>query len=147
MYYFNHSPIKQQTTKLDRVNERNFDRNFYMAKRLKRQDNKCFFCGNAIDMSGHLDHLNPIYNGGKSTLSNLFATCHNCNLTKGTDQIIILNKDTIKFYINLKNEFSKWVGQKRKLGSSKPNSYVRQYWIYRADLFLKVSGTPKMKER
>lgn len=147
MYYFNQSPVSTRTTREERRLERNFDRNYYMKKRLKLQNNKCFFCGDAIDMSGHLDHLLPVYRGGKANYYNLFATCRDCNLTKSAEQLVILNEETILFYLKLINEFSKWVGKKRRLGRVPPTKEVHLYWLYRADLFTRVKGTNKVKLR
>ena len=147
MYYFNHSSVSIRTTKEQRKAERNFDRNYFMKRSLKHQKNRCFFCAAPITMSDHLDHLLPVYRGGKSIVYNLFATCKACNLTKSAEQLVITNESTILFFLNLKNEFSKWVGQKRKHGSYKPNSYVYMYWNYRADLFTKVKHTDRIKLR
>lgn len=45
---------------------------------------KCIYCGCDLDIdSYHMDHLIPKSEGGKGK-GNLFPTCQDCNLSKGT---------------------------------------------------------------
>lgn len=48
------------------------------------QENKCAICGCLITIGRetHLDHINPIFNGGKHTISNVRYVCQKCNLTR-----------------------------------------------------------------
>ncbi len=147
MYYLNTFKLHHRTTKIERIIARHsYDRDREMDIKLKEQHDMCFWCGCAIDMSGHLDHLISIYYGGTSTSINFVASCRDCNLTKGVDQIEILNPQTIAFYINIVNEFSKWVGKRRKDRHYQPNEYVKMYLEYNANLFTRVKYTPKMKD-
>ena len=40
----------------------------------------CFYCGSA---SSHLDHVLPLFLGGRHSIGNLVASCQRCNLSKG----------------------------------------------------------------
>lgn len=53
---------------------------------LKRDDFTCQKCG-ATAKDGaklHVDHIVPVYKGGKTTMSNLQTLCDRCNIGKGT---------------------------------------------------------------
>ena len=53
---------------------------------LKRDNFTCQKCG-ATAKDGaklHVDHIIPVYKGGKSTMSNLQTLCDRCNIGKGT---------------------------------------------------------------
>jgi len=94
-------------------------RDSIMQSKLKAQRGTCFWCPETINMSGHLDHIKPLYYGGKSNSGNLVASCRDCNLTKGVDQIEILNPETVKQY---KRDIKKYNRSKsyRKYKSTKP---------------------------
>jgi hypothetical protein len=50
----------------------------------KRDSFKCQYCGkSAPDVILHADHINPVYEGGRNTLTNLITSCEACNLGKG----------------------------------------------------------------
>lgn len=50
----------------------------------KRDSFKCQYCGkSAPEVILHADHINPVYEGGKNTLTNLITSCEACNLGKG----------------------------------------------------------------
>jgi len=50
----------------------------------KRDSFKCQYCGkSAPDVILHADHINPVFEGGKNTLTNLITSCEACNLGKG----------------------------------------------------------------
>jgi 5-methylcytosine-specific restriction endonuclease McrA len=87
-----------------------------MEARLKQQHFSCFYCGEKIDMTGHLDHMVPIYRGGGNYLRNLVAACKRCNLTKGTDIIEITNPYTIKDYTNLITAKEKYIKKTKRQG-------------------------------
>jgi 5-methylcytosine-specific restriction endonuclease McrA len=57
---------------------------------LKAQGYRCVYCGCGLGrkvdsgkVNYHLDHINPISNGGIHELSNLQVLCASCNLKKG----------------------------------------------------------------
>lgn len=51
---------------------------------LKRNDFKCFYCGDSIhSRTWHLDHYNPISLGGGNVSENLVSSCKICNTMKG----------------------------------------------------------------
>lgn len=65
-----------------------------MARLLKEQDGKCFYCSRTIqknqpndsetkENTATFDHLVPRCAGGKSTQDNLVAACFDCNNAKG----------------------------------------------------------------
>lgn len=113
-----------------------------MAHRLKMQHNMCFYCGDAIDMSGHLDHLIPVSYGGTNKKINLVAACRDCNMFKMTGQIEITNVYTIADYQKLQEAFKKWNIKIAGKPHSKLRRYVpkrvRLYRMYRADLFKRI---------
>lgn len=50
---------------------------------LKRDAFTCQYCGKQPpDTVLHMDHINPVSNGGKNTLLNLITSCAECNLGK-----------------------------------------------------------------
>lgn len=60
-----------------------------MSKKLrfevfKRDSFKCQYCGgSAPETILHVDHINPVFEGGKNELTNLITSCISCNLGKG----------------------------------------------------------------
>jgi len=113
-----------------------------MAHRLKMQRNICFYCGDPIDMSAHLDHLIPVAYGGTNKKTNLVAACKDCNMFKMTGQIEITNIYTITDYQKLQEAFKKWSIKVAGKPHHKLRRYVpkrvRLYRLYRADLFRKI---------
>lgn len=50
----------------------------------KRDGFKCQYCGrSAPDVILHVDHINPVSNGGNNDIMNLVTSCSECNLGKG----------------------------------------------------------------
>lgn len=135
MYYLDFHGLYKPTTKEQRIATRKaLNRDEMMKKMLKLQHNTCFYCNTSIDMSGHLDHLIPIYYGGDNRFRNLVASCRGCNMTKLTDQLEITNPYTIARY-------KKYIRENNKL-KNKPYRHkvkeYRLYRIYRADLFREI---------
>jgi len=135
MYYLDLHKLYKATVKPDRIQVRQaLRRNEAMASKLKSQHNLCFYCGIAIGMDGHLDHLIPVYHGGQNKLSNFVASCAPCNLTKSTDQIEIINPYTIKDYLQLQRAYKRLHGR--------PYAHKdKRYMLYhklRADLFKEI---------
>lgn len=54
---------------------------------MARDGNTCRYCGCATQRP-HVDHVQPISRGGKSTLDNLVVACAPCNLSKGSREVI-----------------------------------------------------------
>lgn len=139
MYYLDFTSLYRRTNKEDRVVVRkSLDRNSVMEARLKQQHFSCFYCGEKIGMTGHLDHIVPIYRGGGNYLRNLVAACKRCNLTKGTDIIEITNPYTIKDYTNLITAKEKYIKKLKDKGVKSLRHVpkrVQLYSVYRADLF------------
>jgi len=140
VYYLDLTGYYIRTTKQQRaIVRKGVDRNKQMEHKLKMQKNQCFWCGDGVDMSGHLDHVLPIYRGGTNNSSNLVASCKKCNLTKGTEIIQITNEWTIKDYKKLQLAYSNWmlkpIEYRRRKASPKK---VQLYGVYRARLFKEV---------
>lgn len=57
-------------------------------KVLARDRFRCAICGRSpatdLDVTLHVDHIEPVAAGGKTTEENLRALCVDCNLGKGT---------------------------------------------------------------
>src|SRR5438045_9585797 len=56
---------------------------------IQRAGNRCEYCGLAQggqEATFHLDHIEPILVGGKTTLQNLALACVSCSLRKGGRQ-------------------------------------------------------------
>ena len=52
---------------------------------LRRDAQKCFYCRRHLHPDNtDLDHVVPQAEGGETSISNLVACCHDCNLLKGT---------------------------------------------------------------
>jgi 5-methylcytosine-specific restriction endonuclease McrA len=54
-----------------------------VTKLLKEQNNHCFYCGDKLG-TYHLDHIEPLANGGEHKDYNIVVTCPICNLRKGS---------------------------------------------------------------
>ena len=64
----------------------NDDKPWYIPTTIKRllienAGHKCVICGRPSDRL-HIDHINPVANGGRAYLSNLQVLCWQCNLVK-----------------------------------------------------------------
>lgn len=56
-----------------------------LKEMLKKQNNKCDYCGVELDEYNiQLDHIKPVSKGGDNSLDNLHFVCKNCNLRKYT---------------------------------------------------------------
>lgn len=54
----------------------------------KRDGFKCQYCGrSAPDVILHVDHINPVSNGGNNDIMNLVTSCSKCNLGKGATRL------------------------------------------------------------
>lgn len=54
----------------------------------KRDGFKCQYCGaHPPAVILHVDHINPVANGGKNHIDNLITACEPCNLGKGARQL------------------------------------------------------------
>lgn len=57
-----------------------------IVKKIKRQTSYPFECPYCMDLTskdhGHVDHINPISNGGRSEEKNMILVCSDCNLSK-----------------------------------------------------------------
>lgn len=141
VYYLDFFALHERTNKEQRIAQRKLlNRDKMMAYKLKLQKNMCFYCGDIIDMSGHLDHVIPVYWGGRSSKSNLVAACRSCNLTKSTGHIEITNERTIKDYLRLQQAYDKWlrdIERKPKLRAFPPKR-VQLYGVYHAKYFKQV---------
>lgn len=140
MYYLDLFQLYKPTTKQQRIAVRDFNRDIDMARRLKLQRNHCYFCNIDITMADHLDHLTPVYYGGRSNKGNLVAACRDCNLLKSTGQIEITNPYTIKDYLGLIEAKRKWqlkLTDKPWLRRYPPKK-VRLYGVYKAHLFKEI---------
>lgn len=140
MYYLDLFQLYSNTTKKQRIAVRDFNRDTDMLRRLKSQHDQCFFCGMGITMADHLDHLHPVYYGGRSNKANLVAACRDCNLLKSTGQIEITNEYTIKDYLGLITAKKKWDDKVKERPWLKryPPKRVRLYGVYKAHLFRKL---------
>lgn len=46
------------------------------------QGGKCYLCGKSIKRSFHLEHVIPMFQGGRNSASNIKCSCATCNLQK-----------------------------------------------------------------
>jgi 5-methylcytosine-specific restriction endonuclease McrA len=55
-----------------------------MTKKIvaSKQKWRCNMCGNLLDASYEIDHINPLYKNGTNDIDNLQALCRNCHGTK-----------------------------------------------------------------
>lgn len=140
MYYLDLFSLYKPTLKRDRIAARKFlspYRDIDMARQIKKQKGMCFWCPNDITMADHLDHLIPVYYGGKSSRTNLVAACKACNLTKSTQQIEITNQYTIDNYNSIIRKYKKWQSKvKAKPHLMRYRSKEQElYFRYHANLF------------
>lgn len=54
-----------------------------IARMLKTQRAKCYYCGKDISKSYHVDHVVPLSRGGANYPDNLVLACPHCNESKG----------------------------------------------------------------
>lgn len=48
------------------------------------QRGRCWWCGNLVDNTYHIDHLIPLSRGGSNAPENIVISCPACNLSKGS---------------------------------------------------------------
>ena len=48
----------------------------------QRDGYRCRYCGSTYNLE--VDHIYPVFKGGRTTVENLQTLCHNCNVRKGT---------------------------------------------------------------
>lgn len=56
---------------------------------MKRDHYRCRLCGKTADQGARLevDHITPVFKGGKSVLDNLWTLCFECNRGKGAERL------------------------------------------------------------
>lgn len=54
-----------------------------VAAQYQLQRGKCFWCGEKLNGSYHVDHVVPVVLGGQNGPENLVVSCPRCNLSKG----------------------------------------------------------------
>jgi len=54
-----------------------------VAAQLERQHGRCFWCGEKVGETYHIDHVIPLAKGGKNLPDNVVIACAACNLSKG----------------------------------------------------------------
>lgn len=132
-WFFDFSSLTKMTNKNDRVkirlNMTTQKRNYIMQNKLLQQEHECFYCADQITMLDHLDHLIPIYYGGTNQYRNLVASCKECNLMKGTEQMVVTSDRTIRDYERLKEAY---ISNSKDYKTTKRASL---YTVLRADLF------------
>ena len=89
----------------------------WYAKRwrvLQRDNFTCQYCGQyAPDVMLHVDHKNPVANGGTDEEQNLITSCEACNIGKHTSRLIMraeLEQDEIPFSARLAGPSGPHVG-------------------------------------
>ena len=75
---------------------------------LNRDKFRCLYCGRASwdnpNLVMHVDHVHPVADGGKNTLSNLVTSCGSCNEVKSNT--ILENEEEILAIVESRNEKS-----------------------------------------
>lgn len=74
--------------------KRNGSTNKWRRTRLKvleRDNYICFYCGST--KATHVDHVTPKFQNGTDELSNLVASCKDCNLSKGSKSVERFQRD------------------------------------------------------
>lgn len=57
---------------------------------LERDGFRCVYCGQTADDAPlHVDHVIPLYEGGRTVASNLVTACQSCNLGKGRHCLVL----------------------------------------------------------
>ena len=58
----------------------------FVQRKLKKQMNQCFYCRKKIGTrSCHVDHVKPLWKGGKNHHTNFVLACPSCNIRKGAN--------------------------------------------------------------
>lgn len=69
---------------------------------LKRDNFTCQYCGRkSPEVTLHIDHINPVANGGDNNILNLVTSCQDCNLGK-SDKLLTKNELVEKQVENLR---------------------------------------------
>jgi superfamily II DNA or RNA helicase len=74
------------------------------AKIYLRADGRCEYCGSELKKDWQVDHYLSWARGGKTTMSNLRASCKECNLRKGNKEMH-LNPQDYESMDHFKNDF------------------------------------------
>ena len=83
-YYFINTDIN--SIPVEKKNTTSKRKSFSVNDRLevyRKTEGHCYLCGDFVDFdSFEIEHKVPISKGGTNDLSNLFCSCHTCNLIK-----------------------------------------------------------------
>jgi 5-methylcytosine-specific restriction endonuclease McrA len=91
---FTNQPIHPTSYKSNSYKSNSYKSNSYKSKNRKNINNmtkkivaskqkwRCNMCGNLLDASYEIDHINPLYKNGTNDIDNLQALCRNCHGTK-----------------------------------------------------------------
>lgn len=86
MAYF-HVYMITENDKMKKVSDNTFKRKtFTKEERIeiyRKTKGHCYLCGEFVDFDSYeIEHKVPLSEGGTNDLSNLFCSCHTCNLIK-----------------------------------------------------------------
>ena len=102
----------------------------------KRDNFTCQYCGRkSPDVILHVDHIDPVKNGGDNNIINLITSCADCNFGKKhyllTDNIVLeKQKKEIKELTKKRKELENLVREREKVrdfGSAELNEAVKHY--------------------
>ena len=54
-----------------------------IERQYKAQKGRCYYCGDKVGKSYHVDHVVPLSRGGSNSPDNIVIACIHCNVTKG----------------------------------------------------------------
>ena len=75
----------------------------------KRDYFKCQYCGSVPPNTVlEVDHITPVYSGGKNNIDNLITACFDCNRGKGKDELSIMPDSTAEKALILKQKLSQY---------------------------------------
>lgn len=87
----------------------------------KRDDFTCQYCGRkAPDVTLHVDHINPVHNGGQNDIVNLITSCSDCNLGKKhtllSDKTVVEKREKqVRILYDKKNKVDAIIQKQKKV--------------------------------
>ncbi len=79
---------KEQSAKIARIDKKTRDLGSSVIRKIKKETEYPFHCPYCHKLTyqgdDHVDHINPVANGGLSIDNNMVLVCENCNIKKGS---------------------------------------------------------------
>lgn len=121
----------------------------------KRDSFTCQYCGKkAPDVVLHIDHIDPVSNGGRSEILNLITSCYSCNLGKSNirlsdNSIIMQQRRQLELLQEKREQFTMMLQWRKSLDNLKQeqiNSLIEYLEANIPNHYLSETGVSNLKK-